>query len=402
MTEKQRFRWTLLTAVFLVNAIVIGFSWMATSPLVSHIVADFALAKGAGEYIFASYAAAIAIFAVPAGMLGDRFGVRISVAIGVVITGVFGILRGTASDFSVLLVYGFLTGTGMAFVVPNLPKAVGVWFPKEEFGIANGLVVAGVNIGNALSVSLVGVMFLPAFGTWRACFYLVGLLALITTIMWWVVARDTPAPPSRSGSGEKLHAHSHKIDKNAVGRILHIRDMWPLLGMQFCILGFFIGFTGALHHFLEVKGMGGMASFATSLALITPVIGNLLFPAMSDRTGRRKPFIIPFALITGLCIYAVSVLNGVPLWIALVGVGISEGAYMPLVYVIPLEMKGVGIENAATATGLIYCFGNIGGILIPVVAGHLIGAYSFETAFMFLALVAACVAVLNAFMKEIK
>jgi len=339
--------------------------------------------------LFAAYATAIALFAIPAGIIGDRVGVRLCIFLGALATGVFGIMRGTSANFPSLLLFSFLTGAGMAFIVPNLPKMVGVWFSRGEFGVANGLIVAGVGIGNALIVMLGGTWLLPLVG-WRNCTYVVGATTLVTAVVWWTLAREK----SESGREDK-----HRWE---ILRVARVKDMWSALGMQFCALGLFIGFTSILHYMLmKEKGMAEMASVATSLSMVAPIIGNIVFPALSDRAGKRRPFIISFSLAAALCIYVVGAANGVVLWAALVALGISLGAFMPLIYVLPLEMKDIGAGLAGTATGLIFCAGNIGGIFIPIATGHLIDACSFQAAMLFLAVLSACIAALGAMMKEI-
>jgi len=340
---------------------------------------DFQLSGGNAGLLLSSYVIAIAIVVIPAGIFADRFGFRIGVGMGTAIVGVSGMLRGLSSNFTELFLLSLLTGVGMAFIMPNLPKIVGEWFNKDEFGFANGIVMAGMGVGNGLIVVLVGSWFLPSFG-WQTTFEIIGGLSLITALLWILLAKGRDGAEETSGS----HHPAGISFREGFLRLIRVRDLWLLICIQFCILGTFVGFLGFLHHMLEeTKGMsGGDAALAVASIMLAAIVANILIPRLSDRIGRRKPFIIIFGICTALFIYMVSVLDGTMLWVSLAMLGFSLGAYTPLIFVIPLEMEGVGRELVGTASGLIFCIGNIGGAVIAPVAGNLIessGSYGPST-----------------------
>jgi len=88
------------------------------------------------------------------GLLGDRYGVQKIVGLGVVLMGVTLVMRATASGFGSMYVWMFLFGVALALTFPNVPKALGMWFAPEEFGMANGVTQAGYWAGAALTLAL--------------------------------------------------------------------------------------------------------------------------------------------------------------------------------------------------------------------------------------------------------
>jgi nitrate/nitrite transporter NarK len=139
-------------------------------------------------------------------------------------------------------------GVGMAFIFPNQPKMVGEWFRPKEFGFANGIVVAGLGIGNALVMVLVGMWFLPVIGSWQDCFKMIGIIGLIFTVLWWIFAKERQA----HHSPDSPHGVERIRFREGLSRVSGVKDMWLLMGIQFCVMGTFIGFIGFLPHMLEV------------------------------------------------------------------------------------------------------------------------------------------------------
>ncbi len=57
----------------------------------------------------------IGVVAIPTGFIADRVGVRKAAGIGAIMIAVGSILRGTATDFSSLLAFTFIYGTGLGW-----------------------------------------------------------------------------------------------------------------------------------------------------------------------------------------------------------------------------------------------------------------------------------------------
>lgn len=106
-----------------------------------------------------------------------------------------------------------------------------------------------------------------------------------------------------------------------------------------------------------------------------------------------------FPLASGFFIYFLFLSHDFLLVSVAVLIGIAVGAYMPLIFVFPLEMREIGAELAGTATGLLFCGGNIGAIFIPVLSGYLIDTFSFHEAILFLAIIAGLPGIFASLMR---
>ena len=75
---------------------------------------------------------AYALFDIPGGWLGDRFGARFTITRIVLAWSLFTVLTGTATGFYSLLVYRFLFGAGEAGAYPNMARIQSRWLPIAE------------------------------------------------------------------------------------------------------------------------------------------------------------------------------------------------------------------------------------------------------------------------------
>ena len=98
------------------------------------------------SFLYGAFTFAYAVFEVPTGWLGDRYGVRRTLIRIVLWWSVFTALTGTiypivgwpAFAFPAMLAIRFLFGVGEAGAYPNIAHAFHNWFPFTERGSAKG------------------------------------------------------------------------------------------------------------------------------------------------------------------------------------------------------------------------------------------------------------------------
>ena len=97
-------------------------------------------------------------------------------------------------------------------------------------------------------------------------------------------------------------------------------------------------------------------------------------------------------------------LTGSSAWATVVAVsliGLSLGGLAPLLRAIPIELEGIGPRLTATANGLIFTVGEVGGFLGPFLIGGLRDASgSFLPGFGALAIAGAVIVVAGYVMEE--
>jgi MFS family permease len=86
------------------------------------------------------------------------------------------LLRATAADFLTVFFAMVLFGLALGLVFANLAKAIALWFPPDELGLANGVGQAGIGLGIG-AATLVTPLLLAPLGGWR------GLTRLLESVL---------------------------------------------------------------------------------------------------------------------------------------------------------------------------------------------------------------------------
>jgi len=127
------------------------------------------------------------------GVIVDRMGSRLSLALFVGWWSLANVFTSLARSFFSLGLFRFLLGLGEAGNWTASPKTVSEWFPAKERGLAIGIYTAGTPIGMTLApLFIIGLS--SAWG-WRATFVVTGLLGLVWLVPWLFLCRPVKTHP---------------------------------------------------------------------------------------------------------------------------------------------------------------------------------------------------------------
>lgn len=367
--EVRKTRWAVLALCTSVYGICAGWSWTSMAALISEIQRDIPMSRAQWGATWGMVTLALAIFSAPGGVTGDRIGVRWAVGLTAILAGVLGISRAFSHTTLTLAMTMFLFGAAIMFVIANLPKTLGMWFPQKQYGLALGLLLIGYSGSSALAMMISRSYLSPLLGGWRSVLWLFGCLCIALGLIW-LFFMDEKKFPRMEGHG----GHSHRIKfREGVPRLVRIKDQWLLMAVQFGIVSAFVGLVGFLPQSLIGRGMSeGEAHKVASFLLWGSMTGKILVPAISDRIGRRKIFILGSGFIGSIGCYLLGWTLGAPLIIAAFMAGFAQGGGVTLSLVMPLEIKTIGPILAGTSVGLGLAFGNLGAFLAPVLAGKIV------------------------------
>jgi MFS family permease len=357
--DRPPYRWWVLANVVLVNVLVPGIGWNYVIMVVPELLRDLGLTIETWGVLWSAIAFGVLVFSIPGGALGDRFGARRAVGCGIALIGASLLLRATAAGFPSALLSMVLFGLALGLVLANLAKALALWFPADELGMANGVSQAGIGLGLG-TATLVTPMILVPFGGWRGVTSVLGWLIVGLAGFWLSMVRDRV--PVSGSPVARLQL------KASVGRVLAVKDMRLVALCNFLYFGGYLGALGYLPtYFTTVRGMsvqaaGGMAT----LAAWAFILGAVLLPTLSDRIGRRKIVYVAAILVNGLVVFAEAFVLGLPLMLAAITWGFVAGGVV-LLFVVPIEMDEVGPALAGSAIGLVNAAGFGGGVIAPLV-----------------------------------
>jgi len=385
------YRWVVLGSAWLVLA-CLTWSWLLIPSLAHYLFRDLNLNHSQFTLILTVPFFVGIVTSIVGGGLGDRFGIRLVIALCGFFAGFAGVARIAATSFAPMFELMCLLGVGYGIIMPTLPKLVGIWFPPHQVGLANGIVFSALNIGAAL-----GLFTGPLFPSWQTAFLPVSVLVLVASTIWVFLGRNAP-------KGVTIIIPSVII---GIKRGLGSKNVWLIAFGQFLFLGAFIGLFGNLPialekvHHVDPKTAGAIASLLTWGV----TLGNFLIPMISDKVGLRKIFVYSGALVSAMCFFIAWYLApGTATGVFIFAGGIIFGGIQPVLFAILVELPEIGLECLGGTSGIVATFLNAGGFFIPLLvvspllAPGTIKAYT--TGFLAISLIIAAIAVLTIFLHE--
>ncbi len=341
------------------------FQRVAPSVMIDDLMRDFAVNAAVLGNLSAFYFYAYTAMQIPAGVLVDRFGSRLVLALSVAASAIGGVLFAITSDLTVASIGRLLVGFGCGFSFVGAIKLATQWFPPRRFALLSGLTMMLGMIGGVGGQAPVAALI--ALWGWRATIIAAAVGALALSAAIWLIVRDRPESMERMPAGTPASESS----LNDFGQALRIRETWLLslfgMGMGAPLLAF--ASLWAVPYLMTVYVLSRPAAAAmSSLVIIGWGAGAPVLGWLSDRLGRRKTPMLA-AITIELIAFAVLVyVPGLPL-VLVQGLmllhGLAIGA-LPIVYALSCE------HTPPSASGATLAFVNMavigaGAIFQPVV-----------------------------------
>jgi EmrB/QacA subfamily drug resistance transporter len=152
------------------------------------IRSSFGVSVSAATWLIAAYLVAVAVAQPVGGRLGDAFGCRRTMLVGLVVLLASSVGAAASTTFPLLLVTRSLQGVSAAMVMPTAVAYLRKRTPVERLGSALGVNGAAVSLGAALG-PVVGAALL-VIGGWRWLFMVNVPLALFALVVVWRVPDD--------------------------------------------------------------------------------------------------------------------------------------------------------------------------------------------------------------------
>ena len=336
--------------------------------------------------IFSAFMLAYALFQIPAGVIGDRFGPRIVLAVaaaswslltfltgsvpGIVVTSASGIL------FSLFLLR-FLLGATEAATYPVATRAIASWVPSNRRSFANSIVIAGMAVGSACTPPLIAWMMVTR--GWRESLYVTAVPPFLLAFIWWRYAgRLAASVPSRL---EKRSSDTTGAPVTSWLALLHNRDV-TLLSVSYFLESYiqYIFLFWFYLYLVDVRGFALVQSgFLTSLPYVVSGVSMPLAGFLSDRLSERhgRRFGRCVVVLTGFFASAgfLAACAGAPNpWVAVVGVSLSVGFVLATEGPFWSTATDISLRHAGAAGGVMNTAGNLAGVaaasLVPILVRY--------------------------------
>jgi EmrB/QacA subfamily drug resistance transporter len=375
------------------------------------------------EWVIDAYSLVFASLLLPAGAIGDKFGRRRALIVGLIIFGAGSAVAMTASSATELILLRGVLGLGASLVMPATLSTITTTFPPERRPQAVS-VWAGVAGGSAL-LGLIASGAVLEHWSWKAVFainVILAAVALIGTLRVVPESGDADAPRLDIAGGLiaviGLVALVFSIIEAPEQGWLSARTVTGLVGGLAVLVGFvawelrqqhplldprvfrlrrltagsvsiflqffaFFGFTFGMLQFMQgVRGDSPLIASVSVLPLgLTLIPTSRITPRLATRFGRRRVCIAGLAVMAiGLAVLA-QMSGGSAYWtivggLVLLGAGMGLAmtpATSAITEALPAAQQGVGsaLNDLSRELGGAFGIAVIGSVLTATYRSHL-------------------------------
>jgi ACS family D-galactonate transporter-like MFS transporter len=311
-----------------------------------------------------------------AGWLADRVSVWKLMAGGVAVWALATLLMGFAGGLTALVILRLAMGVGEGVAFPSGSKLM-ARAPEARRGIANIALSGGLALGPLVG-TLAGGAILSAYG-WRPMFVAFGLVTLLWVLPWWRFRREVDAPLPAETAGAVGY-----------GVLLRTRSLWAISLYHFTgtyALYFVIAWLPL--YLVKVRGydIADMALLTaifylaqTAGAALSGWIADSLIAAGRDVSTVRRGVGLAATSFAAVGILAIAQTGSTLALLAwLVPSGLCFGAVTGTLFVVGQTLAGPA--SAGRWVGVQSGFGNLAGVIGPVVTGAIVDTMGYSPAF---------------------
>lgn len=332
------------------------FIWAPLNVTVTDILG---LSNAAAGSFMSAFFIGYVITQIPGGVLADRFGVKIVLSAGVLLTGLASIGMSFITTYSQGFTVRVITGLGAGVVMSCCSKVISEYFEQKDRGIAFGILLVGPTLGLNIANKL-GAYLLQNY-SWHTAFQVVGYIAVgIAVIVFFMIKNNK----SEGAVTEKVTLLS------GIKAVFTSRN---LIGV--CLAGFFymflnLGTSTWANAYLGSLGYDIVtAAGVMSMYSIAGIVGSILTGLVVKKLNLNVKY---YLLIVFVIIAVSTLLFGFQADLgALKVVGMILGfvTYLPNAHLNALITKYAPDKLAGSAMGVQNCVFQMASILSPIVIG---------------------------------
>jgi sugar phosphate permease len=398
-SKSSHVRWVVLLLLCLMYLITY-LDRVSLANTAGPIMKEYGFNKVTMGIIFSAFIWAYALFQVPGGWLGDRFGPRKVLSVIMAYRTVIAILTTGALGFASFWGIRFALGVGEAGAFPTATRAMQMWFPRDERGFVQGVSHAASRLGAAVGPPI-AVAIMLHYG-WRSVFYVIGALSLVWSILYLVMYRNMPEETSLvsraelarirglNEKGEIKQANIQKRPKVPWNILLKHGNMWAVMcayATYIYSLWFFLSWLPSYlveyRHFTVIK-TGLFASMPLMAGVIGDAFGGWLTDKLLLKTNNLKFARRSVAIVamlgcgTATLFAAMSASPFTAVYCLTVAMFFLEMTIGPA-WAVPMDIGG---EFSGTVSGMMNMGGQFVGALSPTIFGYLVSRGSWVAPFV--------------------
>ena len=390
LSALRRYRWAIF-AVLTVGYFFVYFHRISVSVVGQDIVADVG---GSIGFLSSVYYWTYTAMQIPSGVMADRFGARAASTVFLLIASIGSLVTCVGTEFWMIVLGKVMIAAGMAVVYVPLMKLVSVWFPKSDFAVLSGVVIA---VGNVGAIAATGPLELMAQALgWREVFLVLGVITLVLAVLCATVIRNHPKDRGLpSVEAVELSEHGTAVVESSAARIpvmkgLRIvlsggRKFWTCSLAYFLVYGSIMTFQGtwAVTYFNNVYDFVLSASWMVTALGVGKILSTLAIGGMTSRgiiRSKRKAMIYGtsvFTVLWAVIFVFAGDIDSYWFWFAVSFAFGFFGGFMTLSFTQVKEWYPIAISGTAVSGTNIFLF--LGASVCTTISGAIIGtAYTLD------------------------
>ncbi len=333
-----RNRWLILALLFLART-AMGFQFQSVGSVAPFLVDSIGIQYAAAGTLIGLYLLPGVFIALPSGMLGERFGAKQIVVVGLAMMAAGGLVMGISQSFATLACGRLLSGTGAVLMNVLLTKMVADWFAGREIATAMAILVTSWPFGIALG--LLGFVPLAAWLGWPAVMTVAALVCI--PCLLGVAAFYRPAPGSDEAAGARFELNLTAREWLLVS---FAGFVWATYNVGYIVLVSFLPghFTGQGYTLTQASAVVSWLGWA--LMVFVPVGGYL-----ADRLGRPDAVMLGGFVLSGIAAACLAT-GALPMMLAFGVIAFAIG--QPAGPIMSLPASALRLHNRATGMGIYF------------------------------------------------
>ncbi len=354
-------------AVFALLNIAIEIHWVALAPVTGEAAAFYRVTPMSIGFLSMVFMLVYIIVSMPASFIIDTYGLRPGIGAGAALMGVFGLLKGLyASNYAMVVLCQMGLALAQPFILNAYTGLAAKWFPLNERATATGLAALSQYLG-IIAAMAVTPLLVHAYGI-DGMFLVYGITAVAAAVLFFLLFREQPpTPPSPAAEQERLPVLA------GLRHIFRQKQMLLLLGLFFIGIGIFNALTTWIEQILAPRGFSEeQAGIAGAAMILGGVVGASVLPPLSDRMGKRVPFLLFSTVLTIPGLAGLAFANSYPILLcSSFALGFFTMSAGPVGFQYGAELCYPAPES--TSQGLLLLAGQISG------AAFIYGMYAFRS-----------------------
>ena len=339
-------------------------------------------------FINSGFLVSYAIMFTLAGILIDRYGSRLGLAVSVGFWSFATLLHSLSNSVFHFGLFRFMLGIGEGGAFPGAIKAVIEWVPKSKHALANGIAIGGSAIGAVVAPPLC--VYLLGIVGWRAVFLISGGFGFIWLVAWLIFTKGQKQFKMQTSDSINTEPEV-KTERVKLTVLLKIKEVKVFAAMRFLLDPIFYFYMFWIpkylheYHSLSLETIGSILWIPFLALGVANILGgwisDLIFIKTSNLNYARK-LVMGIAAAMTIPVVFVGFIQSYVLIIVLMSLAFFAHGLWITNYITSIS-DVFGKQTTSTVIGLSGSAGAISSLFLNPVIGYVVSIYSYNSMWLY-------------------